>query len=49
MLSLSTRQSDVRNLLDGLIKKATQGKQSLPPPPDPKDRLPEETSKGRRR
>jgi hypothetical protein len=45
LLSLSTRQSDLRNLLDLLIQKATQGQQKLGPPPDPKDQLPEESNK----
>ncbi|HET6248034.1 MAG TPA: hypothetical protein VFE47_10085, partial [Tepidisphaeraceae bacterium] len=43
LLALSTRQSDLRNLLDVLVKKATG--QGLGPPPDPKDELPPDVKK----
>ncbi|HZL36978.1 MAG TPA: DUF4175 family protein [Tepidisphaeraceae bacterium] len=42
---LGARQGDIRNLLDRLLQKASQGKIKLRPEPDPKDQLPEEASK----
>jgi hypothetical protein len=41
-LVLGGRQGDLRNLLDELMKQATQGKVELGPEPDNKDQLPEE-------
>jgi hypothetical protein len=45
LVNLGTRQGKLRSLLDNLLKKTTQGKESLKPEPDPKDKLPEEASK----
>ncbi len=41
-LAVGGRQGELRNLLDELIKQATQGKVKLDPEPDNKDQLPEE-------
>jgi hypothetical protein len=43
-LALGGRQGELRNLLDELIKQATQGKVDLGPEPDNKDQLPEEAT-----
>ena len=45
LLTLSTRQNDLRDLFDRLIQKATGGQQKLGPRPDPNDQLPEEATK----
>ncbi len=45
LMNLGNRQGEIRNLLDQLIQKATQGQAKLGPEPDPKDQLPEEASK----
>jgi len=45
LVNLGNRQGKLRGLLDTLLKKTTQGKESLKPEPDPKDKLPEEASK----
>ncbi len=42
MLALGGRQGELRNLLDQLLQKASQGKAKLPPEPDNRDQLPEE-------
>ena len=42
LVSLGGRQGEMRNLLDRLLQKASEGKVKLDPEPDPKDRLPEE-------
>jgi hypothetical protein len=44
LLSLGNRQEAMRNLLDKLIQKASQGKAQLPPEPKNEDQLPEEAS-----
>jgi hypothetical protein len=41
-LALGGRQGELRNLLDEMIKQATQGKVTLGPEPDNKNQLPEE-------
>lgn len=43
-LALGGRQGELRNLLDALIKQATEGKVDLGPEPDNKDQLPEEAT-----
>jgi hypothetical protein len=45
LLSLGTRQGELRDLFGRLIEKATQGQSKLGPEPDPKDQLPEEAKK----
>jgi hypothetical protein len=45
LLSLGTRQGELRDLLDRLIQKATEGKNKLGPEPDANSQLPEEASK----
>jgi hypothetical protein len=45
VLDLGTRQGSLRNLLDQLVQKASEGKQKLGPEPDNRDQLPEEASK----
>ena len=45
LLSLGGRQGELRELLDKMIQKATQGKVKLGPEPDNKDQLPEEAKK----
>jgi hypothetical protein len=42
LVSLGTRQGELRNLLDQLVQKASMGEVKLDKEPDPKDRLPEE-------
>lgn len=42
LLSLGGRQGELRNLLDELLKKASEGKLKLSPEPDNRDQLPEE-------
>jgi len=42
VLSLGTRQGELRNLLDSLLQKGSNGQLKLGPEPDPKDRLPDE-------
>jgi hypothetical protein len=42
LLGLGNRQGEMRNLLDQLMQKASQGQIKLDPEPNPKDRLPEE-------
>ena len=44
LISLGGRQGDLRNLLDNLLKKASQGKMQLEAEPENKDQLPEETA-----
>jgi hypothetical protein len=44
LLSLGNRQGDLRNLLDKLLQKASQGQNKLPPEPDNRDQLPEEAA-----
>jgi hypothetical protein len=44
LVSLGNRQGELRNLLDQLLQKASQGEVKLDPEPDPKDKLPEEAS-----
>lgn len=44
LLSLGNRQGELRNLLDQLIQKASQGNLKLDPEPDNKEVLPEEIS-----
>jgi HAMP domain-containing protein/uncharacterized protein YwqG len=44
-ISLGNRQGDLRNLLDQLLRKASQNQSKLPPEPDNKDQLPEEAAK----
>ena len=45
LLALGGRQGELRDLLDKMVQKATQGKVKLGPEPDNKDQLPEEASK----
>ena len=45
LLSLGGRQGELRDLLDKMIQKATQGKVKLGAEPDNKDQLPEEAKK----
>jgi hypothetical protein len=45
MLSLGNRQGDLRNLMDKLLQKASNGQSKLPPEPDNRDQLPEESVK----
>lgn len=45
-LALGGRQGELRDLLDEMVKQATQGKVSLGPEPDNKDQLPEEAKAG---
>jgi len=45
LLSLGGRQGELRDLLDKMIQKATQGKVKLGTEPDNKDQLPEEAKK----
>lgn len=45
LLALGGRQGEMRDLLDKMIQKATQGKLKLGPEPDNKDQLPEEAKK----
>ncbi len=47
LLSLAQRQGDLRQLLDTLLQKSSQGQTKLNPEPDPKDRLPEEVGSER--
>jgi hypothetical protein len=42
LVGLGNRQGELRNLLDQLLRKASDGEAKLAPEPDPKDRLPEE-------
>jgi len=42
LLALGNRQGELRNLLDNLLQKASEGKVKLGPEPDNKDQLPEE-------
>ncbi|HVT81247.1 MAG TPA: hypothetical protein VHM90_11375, partial [Phycisphaerae bacterium] len=42
LIALGNRQGDLRNLLDTMIQKASQGKIKLGPEPDNRDQLPEE-------
>ncbi|MGC4032741.1 MAG: hypothetical protein QM754_13620 [Tepidisphaeraceae bacterium] len=44
LLSLGGRQGDLRNVLDNLLKKASDGKTTLGAEPDNKDALPEEAT-----
>jgi hypothetical protein len=44
LVGLGNRQGELRNLLDQLIQKSSQGQIKLDPEPDPKDKLPEEAS-----
>src|SRR4051812_45731401 len=44
LVGLGGRQGELRNLLDQLMQKASQGQIKLDPEPDPKDKLPEEAS-----
>jgi hypothetical protein len=44
LVGLGNRQGELRNLLDQVMQKASQGEIKLDPEPDPKDRLPEEAS-----
>jgi hypothetical protein len=44
LVGLGGRQGELRNLLDQLMQKASQGQVKLDAEPDPKDRLPEEAS-----
>ena len=44
LISLGGRQGDLRNLLDNLLKKASQGQTQLGAEPDNKDVLPEEVA-----
>jgi hypothetical protein len=46
LLALGGRQGEMRNLLDKMIQRATQGKVKLGPEPDNRDQLPEEAKKG---
>jgi hypothetical protein len=43
--SLGSRQGDLRSLMDKLLQKASKGQSKLPPEPDNRDQLPEESSK----
>jgi hypothetical protein len=45
LLALGGRQGELRDLLDKMIQKATQGKMKLGAEPDNKDQLPEEAKK----
>ena len=45
LLALGGRQGELRNILDQLLQKASQGEMKLGPEPDPKDQLPEEAGK----
>lgn len=45
VLDLGTRQGSMRDLLDQLIQRATEGKIKLGPEPDNRDQLPEEAKK----
>jgi hypothetical protein len=45
LVNLGTRQGKLRTLLDTMLKQTTNGKESLKPEPDPKDKLPEEAGK----
>jgi hypothetical protein len=45
LLAMGGRQGELRDLLDKMIQKATQGKTQLGPEPDNKDQLPEEAKK----
>lgn len=45
LLALGGRQGELRNLLDQMIQKTSQGQAKLRPEPDNKDQLPEEASK----
>jgi hypothetical protein len=44
LVSLGGRQGELRNLLDNLLKKASQGKMQLDAEPENKDQLPEEAN-----
>ena len=44
LVALGGRQGELRNLLDQLMQKASQGQIKLDPEPDPKDKLPEEAT-----
>jgi Domain of unknown function (DUF4175) len=44
LMALGGRQGELRNLLDQLIRKSSHGRESLGPEPDPKDKLPEEST-----
>jgi hypothetical protein len=44
LTALGGRQGELRDLLDKLLKQATNGQQGLPPKPDKADQLPEEAS-----
>ena len=46
LVALGNRQGELRNLLDTMMQKASQGEVKLEPEPDPKDRLPEEANAG---
>ncbi|MDB5326367.1 MAG: hypothetical protein JWM57_1936, partial [Phycisphaerales bacterium] len=46
LAALGGRQADLRNLLDELLKKASEGKTTLGAEPDNKDQLPEEADAG---
>jgi hypothetical protein len=46
LLSLGGRQGEMRDLLDKMIQRASQGKVKLGPEPDNRDQLPEEAKKG---
>ncbi len=45
VLDLGTRQGSMRDLLDQLIQRASEGKMKLGPEPDNRDQLPEEAKK----
>lgn len=44
LIDLGSRQAELRGLLDETLQKASRGKMKLPPEPDNKDQLPEESN-----